>query len=218
MTTALIIAGGGGSSRFGGGNKLLAELDGLPVFLHSARRFSPLCAEMVMTVPAELAPEFEAARLGFAPDLPLTMVAGGATRSGSVRNALGALRQGCELVAVHDAARPWAGAELFDKLARAAAEHGGAIPAVRMTDTVKQVLPDGRIVRTLDRGSLVTVQTPQIFRLELLLEAYRRAGERDFTDDAAVMEEAGFTVVWVEGPADNRKITFRNDLSGGVRR
>jgi len=212
MTTALILAGGGSSSRFGGGNKLLAVFDGLPVFLHSAKRFAPLCAEMVMTVPAELRADFEAARAEFAPEISLAMVAGGASRSGSVRNALNALKRGCDLVAVHDAARPWAGAALFGKLARAAAEHGGAVPAVRMTDTVKQVLPDGRIARTLDRNELVTVQTPQIFRLDLLSEAYRRAGERDFTDDAAVMEAAGFPVVWVEDPADNRKITFKNDL------
>ncbi|MEA4863750.1 MAG: 2-C-methyl-D-erythritol 4-phosphate cytidylyltransferase [Victivallaceae bacterium] len=214
MTTALILAGGGSSSRFGGGNKLLAVFDGLPVFLHSAKCFAPLCAEMVMTVPSCLAADFEAARAEFAPEIAIEMVPGGVSRSGSVRNALNALRRGCDLVAVHDAARPWADAVLFEKLVLAAAEHGGAIPGTRMTDTVKQVLPDGRIERTLNRNALITVQTPQIFRLDLLVEAYRRAGEREFTDDAAVMEAAGFPVVWIEGPADNRKITFKNDLPG----
>jgi 2-C-methyl-D-erythritol 4-phosphate cytidylyltransferase len=141
-------------------------------------------------------------------------VAGGPSRSASVRNALAAA-PGAEVAVVHDAARPFVTTELVQRCL-AALEEGvdGAVAAAPVADTVKEATPDGRVVRTLDRSALWAVQTPQVFRAEAL----RRALEVDeqtlaaATDDAALVEAAGGTVRVVEAPPENLKITTEADL------
>lgn len=137
-------------------------------------------------------------------------VAGGATRSDSVRAGLGALPPDVDVVVVHDAARPLAGAELFTAVigaVRAGAD--GAVPGVRVTDTLKRV--DGtRVVETIDRSAVVAVQTPQAFRAATLRAAHATGGEA--TDDAALVEAAGGVVVIVPGEPANVKVTDATDL------
>lgn len=158
-----------------------------------------VCAGVVLVVP-ELGTTWDADQV----------VTGGATRSQSVRAGLTAVPPTATVVAVHDAARPLARPALW-KAVIDAVEAGadGAIPAVRVTDTVKEVGPDGRLV-TLDRDRLVAVQTPQAFRAEVLRRAHQ-AGQ-DATDDAALVESAGGRVVLVDGQPDNLKITVPTDL------
>lgn len=138
-------------------------------------------------------------------------VAGGATRSESVRNGLAAVPEDAEVIVVHDAARPAAGIELFRAVIDAV--RGGAdaaFPGVPVTDTIKRV--EGEIVlETIDRAGLVVVQTPQAFRAESLRAAH--AGGDDATDDCALVERAGGRVVVVPGHAANRKLTDRSDLA-----
>src|SRR5918997_1079882 len=141
-------------------------------------------------------------------------VVGGQSRSASVRNALDAAPEATVAV-VHDAARPLLTRELVERC-MAALEPGvdGAIAAAPMTDTVKEAAPDGRVLRTLDRRSLWRIQTPQVFRADVL----RRALDRDAaalaaaTDDAWLVEELGGTVRVVEAPPENIKITRTSDL------
>lgn len=138
-------------------------------------------------------------------------VAGGATRSDSVRNGLAAVPSTATVICVHDAARPFATPDLFAAVVasvRAGAQ--GAVPAVPVTDTIKVVDASGVVTGTPDRSTLVAVQTPQAFAADALRRAHAAGGEG--TDDAALVERGGGVVVVVAGEPDNRKITHPDDL------
>lgn len=138
-------------------------------------------------------------------------VPGGATRSESVRAGLAAVPAEATIVCVHDAARPFASPALYESvIAAVRAGADGAVPGVPVTDTIK-VVDGNRVVATLDRATLVAVQTPQAFRAEVLRRAHAAGGDQ--TDDAALVEALGGTVVVVPGEADNRKITHPEDLA-----
>lgn len=138
-------------------------------------------------------------------------VAGGATRSASVRNGLGAVPGEATIVCVHDAARPFATKADFDAvIAAVRAGADGAVPALPVTDTVKVIDGSGTVVTTPDRSTLVAVQTPQAFRAGMLRRAHASAAEG--TDDAALVERLGGTVVVVPGSVRNRKLTVPDDL------
>ena len=142
---------------------------------------------------------------------PLT-VAGGATRSESVRQGLAAVPAEADIVCVHDAARPFAGASVFAAVIEAVrAGADGAVPGVPVADTIKVVGAGGVVVTTPDRATLVAVQTPQAFRASTLRRAHAAGGEG--TDDAALVEALGGRVVVVEGDLRNRKITRPEDLT-----
>jgi len=147
----------------------------------------------------------------------LPAVAGGATRQRSVLAGLEALSaRHPDIVLVHDAARPFVSGVLISRAIAAAAETGAAIPALPVTDTVKSVDAQQRIVATLDRNTLRTVQTPQAFRFDALIEAHRRAasaGRDDFSDDAALAEWAGLAVSTFAGEAANVKLTTPDDFT-----
>src|SRR6478735_3228847 len=139
-------------------------------------------------------------------------VAGGATRSESVRAGLAQVPASATIICVHDAARPFASAELFATVIEAV--HNGAdaaVPGVAVTDTIKLVDADNVVVDTPPRSALVAVQTPQAFRAAVLRAAH--ASGRDATDDAALVELCGGRVVVVAGEQTNRKITHLDDLA-----
>lgn len=157
---------------------------------------------------------FERASQGF--DF-LKAVFGGATRQASVLAGLSALEADApDLVLVHDAARPFATLALIDRAIEAGRTSGAAVPAVPISDTVKEVDAAGRVTRTIDRATLRTVQTPQAFDFKALLAAHRRAeiaGLKDFSDDAALAEWAGMTVTVFEGESTNMKLTTPEDFA-----
>ena len=199
---AVVVAGGTGS-RFGG-PKQFAELAGRPVIEWSLETARRACAGVVLVLPGD---RVAAADPAWKPD---SVVAGGATRSASVRAGLEAVPPGADVIAVHDAARPLAPLKLWEAvIAAVRAGADAAIPAAPVTDTVKQVESGGHLV-TLDRSLLVAVQTPQAFRAELIRAVHRSGGEA--TDDAALVEAAGGRVELVPGPAHNLKITAPDDL------
>jgi 2-C-methyl-D-erythritol 4-phosphate cytidylyltransferase len=141
-------------------------------------------------------------------------VRGGDSRSASVRNALAAAPEATVAV-VHDAARPLVTRELVERCL-GALEPGidGAIAAVPMTDTVKEAASDGRVVRTIDRSALWAIQTPQVFKADVLRAALERdaAALAAATDDAALVEDAGGVVRVVEAFPENIKVTRESDL------
>ncbi len=143
-------------------------------------------------------------------------VLGGATRQASVLAGLTALEPlSPALVLIHDAARPFASPALIDRAVAAGRASGAAVPALAVSDTVKEVDPAGRITRTIDRTTLRTVQTPQAFEFTSLLTAHRQAqqaGLTDFSDDAALAEWAGMTVTVFEGETTNMKLTTPDDF------
>ncbi len=163
--------------------------------------------------PEDLA-HFQSAATGLA---TLPPVHGGATRQMSVRAGLEALStRPPDIVLVHDAARPFASAELIARAIAAAVNTGAAIPALPVTDTVKTVDANGQIDKTLDRSILRLVQTPQAFRYAGLLAAHRAAaaqGRDDFTDDAALAEWAGMKVSVFAGEPGNIKVTTADDFA-----
>jgi 2-C-methyl-D-erythritol 4-phosphate cytidylyltransferase/2-C-methyl-D-erythritol 2,4-cyclodiphosphate synthase len=146
----------------------------------------------------------------------LPPVSGGATRQASVRAGLEALSpRKPDIVLVHDAARPFASADLISRAIKAAEKTGAAIPALPVTDTIKRVDKADTVEATLDRGLLRLVQTPQAFAFPALLEAHRRAaaqGREDFTDDAALAEWAGMKVSVFPGEPGNTKFTTPDDF------
>ncbi len=212
----IIIAAAGTSSRFGGDDKLLRKLDGMPLFLHSVRNFYPLCPEwnMLVVVQFEKLAEFKDTAAAYLPECRLRFVAGAKLRADSVRNGLDALGPQTKFVAIHDAARPWATGGLLERCLATARLHGGAVPAKPMVDTLKRATEEGRIIDTVRRDNLWRVETPQVFNLEQLLDANERIDGVDieFTDDASIMEAAGYEVYIVCNQEKNTKITYRKDI------
>ena len=138
---------------------------------------------------------------------------GGATRQQSVRNGLQAQAETRpDIVLIHDGARPFPSQPLVSRAIEAARKYGAAIPATPLTDTVKQIDAEGRIIASPERGNLRAVQTPQAFRFDLILEAHRNAERADMTDDAAVAEAAGHETFVFEGDPANGKVTTMKDL------
>ena len=202
MTVWAIVVAAGSGSRFGG-PKQFEELEGRRVVDWALVASRSVADGVVLVVPAD--------HLEDQAPLADAIVAGGATRSASVRAGLDVVPADATVVVVHDAARPFAAPALFEAVVTAVRDGAdGAVPGVALADTVKQVR-DGQVVATLDRAELVAVQTPQAFAATTLRRAH--AGEGDATDDAALVEAAGGRVVVVPGDPANTKITLRTDLA-----
>ena len=195
---AIIVAGGAGV-RYGGA-KQYEDLHGRRVLDWSLAAARATCDTIVLVVPAEVADRDE-------PEADV-VVAGGETRSASVRAGLAAVPESATVVVVHDAARPLARPELFDAVIEAV-RHGAdaAVPGVGVVDTLR--LRSGGTPE-VGRDELVAVQTPQAFGAEALRRAHADGGEA--TDDASLVDAAGGRVVVVPGDPTNRKITDPVDL------
>jgi len=192
-------------------------LEGVPVVVRSARLFlshQALVRLVVVVPPADLA---EAGNLlqQYCPPARLQLVGGGDTRQDSVLKGLQALPPDCDLICIHDAARPLATGTLLERLIAAAQEYGAAVPVIGLSDTVKIVGEDEIIVSTPPRSNLRCVQTPQVFRAALIRQAYEEAASSgaQATDDASLVELLGGSVKAVEGEAANFKITAPPDLA-----
>lgn len=210
----MVIAAGGAGRRMGGVRKQYLELLGEPVLVHSLRPFlaHPSIGWAVVAIPAEDLEDPPEWLTGLDPRI--TLVAGGAERGDSVRRALEAVPEEADVVLVHDAARPLVDRAIIDRVLEAAFNGVGAVAAVPLADTLKEVDAEGRITATPDRGRFWRAQTPQGFPRGLLLDAARRAAEEgvEATDDAALVEHYGGEVIVVEGSAENLKVTTPVDL------
>lgn len=211
--TAILVAAG--SSRRMGFDKLSHRLPGgLTVLQTSLWAFEnhPRVTELVLVAGANL----ETCRqLAAACSKPCTAVPGGATRAESVRAGLAAA--GGDIVAIHDAARPFVSESVITAAIEAAEHNGAAAPAVPVKDTVKVAGQDGRVQSTPDRDTLFAVQTPQCFRRDLYRQALAAvSGDRAnlVTDDCSLFELAGLPVVLTPGDYANLKITTKEDLKG----
>jgi 2-C-methyl-D-erythritol 4-phosphate cytidylyltransferase len=192
-----IVVGGGAGSRFGRPKQY--ECLGDERVIDRSRRIAASATDgVVLVVPAS-----DVEREGG--------VAGGATRSESVRAGLDAVPGDVDVICVHDAARPFATVDLYRRVIAAVADGAdGAVPGIPVADTIKVIDAQGVVVGTPDRATLTAVQTPQAFRRTALIEAHDSRAEG--TDDAGLVEAAGGRIVVVPGEADNRKITVPADL------
>lgn len=218
--TAVVIVAAGRGERLGAEQpKAFVKIDGKTLIEHSLNQIATLaCLEQVIiAVPSGF--ELETQRLadsalsahGHPKGIRLDVVIGGATRQGSISNALKALDQDVDVVLVHDAARAFQPLEVFDRVASAVRTTGqGVIPVEPVTDTIK-VVSGELVLETIDRSRLRKAQTPQGFPAHQLAAAYVGANE-DFTDDAALWQANGGSVSHVPGNSAGHKITFAHDL------
>ena len=213
---ALVVAAGSGERLGAGVPKAFVVLAGRPLVAFSLGAILAAgVPRAVVAVPPGHGAASEAALADLAGQFPLglAVVEGGATRSGSVRNALAAAGD-VEAIVVHDAARPLAEPELFTRTLAALAEVDCAVAAARVTDTIKEAGPDGLVVRTHDRSRLWAIQTPQAFRAQSLRRALDVTADvlAAATDDAWLVERAGGSVRVIESSPRNFKVTTPHDL------
>ncbi|HEY8770638.1 MAG TPA: 2-C-methyl-D-erythritol 4-phosphate cytidylyltransferase [Thermoleophilaceae bacterium] len=199
-----IVPAGGRGERLGAERpKAFVVLGGKPLLDHSVSALASVCERVVVAVPR-----------GQRAEGRVDTVEGGSTRSASVRNAVAAAPE-ADVFVVHDAARPLVTPELVRRCIDGLEGVDGAIAAARVTDTVKEAAGDGRVTRTLDRSVLWAIQTPQVFRADVLRRALDVEDDvlAAATDDASLVEAAGGTVRVVEASPENFKVTTAADLA-----
>jgi len=216
--TAIIPAGGSGRRMQSREAKQYLLLKGIPLLVHTLRIFqeSPVIGEIVLVVPVNDVPMIQIDIVdAFAMTKIRRVVAGGRERQDSVRNGLAVLPADCEIVLIHDAARPFVSAALIEKAVNGAVREGAVAVGVRSRDTVKHCDGEGKVIETLDREQIWMAQTPQAFRRATIVAAHQKAQEDNFygTDDAMLVERMGIPVRMIEGFPDNIKITTTEDLA-----
>jgi len=216
MLVSAIVAAGGSGTRLGYQEpKQFLDLGGKPVIAWSLEAFSKAAeiGEIVVVAPLDHLDRAKEYADKYCGTKPYKVVQGGGTRQESVKNGLSASASSMELVAVHDAARPFITPDEIDAICLMAGELGAAILARRVDDTIKEV-EDGIVTRTLDRSKLLAALTPQVCRKKDLLAAYERAAADGFvgTDEASLLEYAGINVVVEITSSINFKITTEADL------
>ncbi|MGH2629785.1 MAG: 2-C-methyl-D-erythritol 4-phosphate cytidylyltransferase [Actinomycetota bacterium] len=212
---AVVLAAGAGRRVGASEPKAFLTIGGRPMLAVAAGAAAASPAVGSLVVAAPLGWEDRARECLEGCGKPVTVITGGATRQASVRAALDALAAGTQVVAVHDAARPFAPPDLFSAVIDEVEERfPGVVPVVPVTDTVKQVV-EGQVLGTLDRERLGLAQTPQAFDVGILREAHERAVSSGavLTDDASVLEHDGCIVKAIAGDPMNVKITTLLDLA-----
>lgn len=209
---AIIVAAGSGL-RFGE-KKQIKRLGTKPLYLYSLQRFidCDLIDEIVLVVPNDLLKTIfnEVAKL----NPRIKVVAGGKLRQDSVLVGVNTLSNQCEIVCIHDAARPFVSAGLIHKTISSCERNDGAVAAIPSNDTVKEInTNDNSVIRTIPRGKIWLVQTPQAFHRQPLIIAMERALAENIqgTDEAVLLERLEYRIVVVEGNTNNMKITDLND-------
>jgi len=213
---AVILPAAGRSSRFKDKQykKPFALLAGRAVWLHSVERFLNRddVVQLILAISPDDREYFQFKFSSNVAILGIEVVDGGAERADSVEYALARVKPEADFVCVHDTARPCLANEWVDKIFQAAQRTGAAIFALPVTDTLKRVASDNKIQETVSRGGLWEAQTPQVFRRELLLEAYAQREGFRATDDAQLVERLGKSVTVVPGSPINLKIATKEDL------
>lgn len=231
MVFSVIVSAGKGR-RFGGKvPKQLVDLEGMPVWLRSARPFFELDAVkgVVVVVPKTRVASVRKMLRGLKLKKPIKAVAGGRERPDSVKEGLKAVRTlnramakmkgswrdpGDPVVLIHDGARPLVSPALIRRVIQATRKHGAAVPGLVPENTIKLVSDRGAVQQTFDRSRLRKIQTPQGFRLSIIQEAYRLVSRKHFiaTDDATLVERIGFPVQVIAGDPKNLKITTPSEI------
>lgn len=210
----VIIVAAGSSTRMKGTNKQLLELGGLPVIIRTLKAFD-CCdgiSDIILVTKTEdlftmqmLCEKYKISKLS-------DVVCGGKSRQESVLNGFSRLKNGCEKVLIHDGARPFITEDIIYSVIKGLERFSACGCAVKVKDTIKQVDKEGKVVRTVQREDLVSIQTPQGVKVAEYLQATKNVDVSAFTDDTSIMEAAGYTVGIVEGSYRNIKITTTEDI------
>ena len=213
MGAAAVIVGGGKGTRMGAGkNKIFLKLIGKEIIARTAEVFenSPDISQIIIVTGSEDIEECRKIieKYGFKKVTDITV--GADTRGGSVYNGLKLVRE--ETAVIHDAARALISEDIISKTIAAAVRYGAAAPAVMCKDTLKRADENGFITETIDRGSVFQIQTPQVFALDDILNAYEETGDFNATDDCGIAEKAGIPIKLTEGSYENIKLTTPEDM------
>ncbi|PZX19281.1 2-C-methyl-D-erythritol 4-phosphate cytidylyltransferase [Breznakibacter xylanolyticus] len=212
MQQVVIIVAGGSGSRMGSQiPKQFLNVGGRPILMATIETFYQYNSEMlqIVVLPASQMELWKGLCDSYKFTIPHQVTAGGETRFHSVKNGL-AMVKGDAVVGIHDGVRPLVSHETLDRCYSGALENGNAIPALPLTESIRRV--NGQTNSAEDRNAFVSVQTPQVFRSEQLTTAYDVPFSALFTDDASVVEHAGFAINLVVGNHENIKITTPLDL------
>lgn len=214
-TIAIIVAGGKGL-RFGGDvAKQFVPLAGKALLLRTLEAFEDcdVIDAICLVVPAGSEQPAAGWQEGGALTKLQWVIGGGEERQYSTRKGLKELPP-CEIVLVHDGARPLVSGQLIARVVAGAEEKGACVPGLRVQETLKKIARAGHVITTVNRDNYATIQTPQGFRYPLLMEAFKEAEADHFigTDEAMLVERMGFPVCLVEGAAENLKVTTLKDL------
>ncbi len=214
----VIVAGGSGSRMGAAMPKQFLEVAGRAVLVRTVERMHEALpeAQIVVVLPEAHVELWQECCARYECKVEHRTALGGATRFDSVASGIAALGDECELIAVHDGVRPLLSSEMIRRGVACASERGAAVPVIAVVDSVREV--DGEHSRSVDRSRLRAVQTPQVFRADLLRESYATVGAcledcSKATDDASVVEMAGYEVALYEGETQNLKLTTPTDLS-----
>ena len=210
-----IIAAAGNSVRMAGGDKLYTDINGYTVLAHTLSVFQKCNSikEIIIVAREDRIEQVSEICAGSGVDKANKIIVGGSTRLESVLNGVMAVSKGMHLVAIHDGARPCVSPDIIERTVAAAAKHHAAAPAVKASSTVKRV-KDGMVTATVDREQLYEIQTPQVFRTDIIKSALTNAYNKrvEITDDCMAAELIGIPVYVTEGSRNNIKITTREDI------
>ncbi|OCX53530.1 2-C-methyl-D-erythritol 4-phosphate cytidylyltransferase [Mucilaginibacter sp. PPCGB 2223] len=208
----IIVAGGSGMRMQAAIPKQFLSLNGLPVLMHTINAFyhSQSQPQIILVLPQAHRQYWDELCRKHNFTVPHTVTNGGETRFHSVKNGL-SLIEGGSVIAIHDAVRPLTSAEVIDEAYQYAAINGNAIVAVQSRDSIRQV--KNELSAALNRDEIYLVQTPQVFRSDILNKAYEQEYKPEFTDDASVVEQLGINIHIVPGTYTNIKITFPEDIA-----
>ncbi|WP_293299496.1 2-C-methyl-D-erythritol 4-phosphate cytidylyltransferase [Pedobacter sp. UBA4863] len=208
---AIIVAGGAGKRMQTAIAKQFLLLNNKPVIMHTLQAFyiSEIRPEIILVLAKTEHQYWKDLCLKYNFDIPHTLVEGGKERFHSVRNGLMTIKED-GIVAIHDAVRPAVNTSLITQTFQIALEAGNAIPCVKPSDSIRKLQENSS--KIVNRDKLVLIQTPQTFELGQLRKAYQQRYSSKFTDDASVVEAAGYPINLINGSRNNIKITYPEDL------
>ena len=212
---AIVLGGGSGRRMESQINKIFLPLRGIPAIIRSLAPFTGLCAGAVVVAAEAEIEDMRAILRRYGMDrFVKAVVPGGSERQYSVLNGLKALPEDAECVLIHDGARALVTEDVIIRAIESVEKHGSGIASIPVVDTIKRAAPDGLVQETPDRASLYAIQTPQSFRMDVIMAAHEKAREDGFlgTDDASLLEHAGIPVYLSEGDRENLKLTTPTDL------
>lgn len=215
MKISAIIPAAGSGSRFSSNkNKLLENINEIPVIVHTLRVISSVdnINEIIIATSADLIDEIKALIEEYKISKVNHIILGGKTRQESVFNGLKIIEK-ADFIVIHDGARPLVSTKIIENSINTAVEKGASIVAIPAKDTIKRVdEKTNQIIETLNRQELWNVQTPQIFKYKEILDAHVKFKDQNFTDDSAMIEKLGIQVFTVMGSYKNIKITTQEDI------
>ena len=209
MNISAIITAGGTSSRFGNTNKLLEKINGKEIIQYTVDAF--LDAEIAEIIICANCSIIENLSEMFKNNPNIKIIEGGKTRQESVYKGLQAAN--CDYVLIHDGARPMITDEIIKNTIAKVINKKAVSVMTKTVDTIKEVDENGKIIKTIDRSKLYNTQTPQAFEYNLIKTAHEKLQNKNFTDDAGMIEALGFDVYIVEGDYRNIKVTTKSDIA-----